>query len=88
MNFEDFYNDRLAGDLEYLLAKRLRLNKTWNQVNLDTNKKKLIVRWFDPKVVYEDSSMVFQEHSVPFTLDRVQAEIKRQFEKLQEDESA
>lgn len=84
--FEDYYQDRLAEDLQDLLAKRLKLNKTWNNVELSTKKNKLVVRWFDPKKDYGNDDRVFQEHAIPFRLDAVQIEIRRQFEKLQEDE--
>ena len=82
MNFEDFYAKYIEPQLTLLLADRLILNKTWDNVSLERRKNKLVVRWFDPKREYPHDKETFQEHAIPFRLNEVNAEIVRQTEKL------
>jgi hypothetical protein len=79
----DELQDKLTPILHEILALRLAKSKHWNNVEPKYSKRKLKIRWFDPKA--KDGSSETKD-VYPFNVDTLTKEIATQFRRLQRDE--
>lgn len=78
--------DELTGELlpvlHEILVLRLSVNRTWNNVSLETGQRYMDICWQDPKNM-DGSSQT--KRVAPFNADTLCREISYQFNKLQVD---
>jgi hypothetical protein len=78
--------DDYMTDLQVLLAKRLRLSRSWNNVSLTNNKREVNIKWFDNKYLDDPKGEYsFSLRGCPYTLDGLAIEVGKQKAKLRKD---
>ena len=65
--------------LHWILAKRLRYSRSWNNVKVVTKKKTLDIFWYDSKTkVDPKGKKVFSSRTIPLSRKSLDNEIDRQ----------
>lgn len=78
----EYYTDALCA----ILADRLPLSRTWNQVSFEHKKGRYQIIWFDSKHMDDPSGeKEFRSHGGPYTLEGIHKEIANQLSKLSDD---
>ena len=85
LDFMNYYKKYKEPILQHLLSERLKINSTWDDVSVETDGRKLYVKWSHRKINIPKGHTTFKEHSVPFNMLAVTEEILRQEEKYLED---
>ena len=67
--------------LQWVLTHRLQYSRTWLEVKIITSEKKFMIRWDTPK----SGGTTFMERTLPIRIDTLNAEIFRQFKKLEDE---
>lgn len=80
-DFDDLQAD-LMPHLDKILAKRLLLNRTWNNVKVVTGKKNMKIVWFDAKNPTDHSKI---RDITPFDPHTLYQQCEIQYGKLQRD---
>jgi len=78
--------DDLMNELHVLLADRLPLSRSWNNVSVKNSKRKYEIKWFDSNE-HDDpkGKFAFSSHGGPYTIDGLEEEIVAQKKKLRSD---
>ena len=84
--------DELVAELQQLLAERLPLSRSWNNVALKDKigrfEDRYKIKWFDSKKYDDpDGEYSFSSHGGPFTIEGLEEEIESQKKKLKEDKA-
>ena len=82
MDFDEILDDLLP-TLHKVLAARLKLNRTWSNVRVETGKRNMKIVWFEPKNPTDHSK---SREVKPLNVETLTQQIAIQFRKLERDQ--
>jgi len=75
----------LLSKLHWILAERLPLSRTWNNVEVTVRRKVFEIRWVMPKTPDPKGKTTFLSRTLPLSKKSLEDELERQLEKYVED---